>query len=54
MKSMVGYRNIAVHEYQKLQLPITVSIITGHLDDFVAFSSAILRRDGEGRSPAGL
>lgn len=45
MKSMVGFRNIAVHEYQSLQLPIMVSIITGHLDDFVAFSSAILRRD---------
>jgi uncharacterized protein YutE (UPF0331/DUF86 family) len=46
MKSMVGFRNIAVHEYQTLQLPITVSIITQHLDDFVAFSSALLRRDG--------
>lgn len=47
MKSMVGYRNIAVHEYQTLQLPITVSIITKHLDDFIAFSSAIVRRAGQ-------
>lgn len=46
MKNMVGFRNIAVHEYQKLQLPIMVAIITRHLDDFVAFSSAVLRRDG--------
>ena len=45
MKNMVGFRNIAVHEYQTLQLPITVAIITEHLDDFVAFSSAIIRKD---------
>lgn len=28
LKRMVGYRNIAVHEYQALQLPITVAVIT--------------------------
>lgn len=42
MKRMVGFRNIAVHEYQKLQLPITVSIITGHLDEFLQYSCALL------------
>lgn len=46
MKNMVGFRNIAVHEYQRLQLPIMVSIITCHLGDFVQFSSEILRREG--------
>ena len=45
MKKMVGYRNIAVHEYQPLRLPITVAIITQHLDDFVRFSSFVLTRD---------
>jgi len=45
MKNMVGYRNIAVHEYQTLQLPIIVAIITQHLDDFVRFSSFVLTRD---------
>ncbi|MCD5988036.1 DUF86 domain-containing protein [Pseudomonas phytophila] len=45
MKNMVGFRNIAVHEYQTLQLPITVAIITQHLGDFILFSSAVLRRD---------
>ncbi|MCQ9469567.1 DUF86 domain-containing protein [Pseudomonas alliivorans] len=48
MKNMVGFRNIAVHEYQTLQLPITVAIITQHLGDFVSFSSAILRQDAAG------
>lgn len=45
LKNMVGFRNIAVHEYQTLQLPITVAIITQHLDDFVQFSSFVLMRD---------
>ena len=45
MKNMVGFLNIAVHEYQTLQLPIAVAIITQHLVDFVLFSSAILRQD---------
>lgn len=46
LKNMVGFRNIAVHEYQVLQLPITIAIITQHLGDFLEFSGAILRRDG--------
>jgi uncharacterized protein YutE (UPF0331/DUF86 family) len=45
MKDMVGFRNIAVHEYQTLQLPITVAIITQHLGDFLRFSSFVLTRD---------
>jgi uncharacterized protein YutE (UPF0331/DUF86 family) len=52
LKHMVGYRNIAVHEYQRLQLPITVAVITRHLDDFLAYTSAVLRRDaGAGTGP---
>ncbi len=42
---MVGFRNIAVHDYQKLQLPITVAIIETHLDGFLRYSSALLQRD---------
>ena len=45
LKNMVGFRNIAVHEYQTLQLPITVAIITKLLDEFLAFSSHILTKD---------
>lgn len=44
LKRMVGFRNIAVHQYQQLQLPITVSIITKHLDDFLSFSKVLLQR----------
>jgi uncharacterized protein YutE (UPF0331/DUF86 family) len=46
LKHMVGFRNIAVHEYQSLLLPITVSVITEHLDEFLDYSAAILKRDG--------
>ena len=44
LKRMVGFRNIAVHDYQVLQLPITVSIITQHLDEFLRYSQALLLR----------
>lgn len=43
LQNMVGYRNIAVHDYQTLQLPITVAVITQHLGDFLAYSALLLR-----------
>lgn len=46
LKRMVGFRNIAVHDYQTLQLPIMVSIIEKHLDEFLQYSQTILLRDG--------
>ena len=48
LKRMVGFRNIAVHDYQVLQLPITVSIIQHHLEEFLDYSRAVLRRDAGG------
>jgi len=45
LRRMVGFRNIAVHDYQSLQLPITVKVITEHLDDFLRFSQAVLQRE---------
>ncbi len=43
LKRMVGFRNIAVHDYQALQLPITVKIITVHVDEFLRYSKALLQ-----------
>jgi uncharacterized protein YutE (UPF0331/DUF86 family) len=34
MQKMVGFRNIAVHDYQKLSLPILRSILNNRLGDF--------------------
>jgi uncharacterized protein YutE (UPF0331/DUF86 family) len=44
LKRMVGFRNIAVHDYKNLQLPITVAIIEDHLDEFLSFTKTILKR----------
>ena len=44
---MVGFRNIAVHDYQTLHLPVTVSVINDHLHELVDFSSAMLRYDAQ-------
>jgi uncharacterized protein YutE (UPF0331/DUF86 family) len=37
MRNMVGFRNIAVHSYQSLQLPILQSILASRLIDFETF-----------------
>jgi len=49
LKRMVAFRNIAVHDYRNLLLPITVNVITLHLGDFLLFSQRVLQRDGAGR-----
>ncbi len=43
MQNMVGFRNIAVHDYQKLNLDILKTILKKHLPDFEEFYSKILR-----------
>ena len=45
LQKMVGFRNIAVHDYQALQLPIVEAVITKHLGDFTAYSKALLLKD---------
>lgn len=45
LKRMVGFRNIAVHDYQVLLLPILVRIIEEHLDGLLDYSSTLLRGD---------
>ena len=42
LKKMVGFRNIAVHNYQTLALPIVRAIIQYHLQDFTAFRQRLL------------
>ena len=45
LQRMVGFRNIAVHQYQQLQYPILVEVIESHLDDFLRLSSLMLKQD---------
>lgn len=43
LKKMVGFRNVAVHDYQKLNIEIVRRILREHLDDFRAFARFLLR-----------
>jgi uncharacterized protein YutE (UPF0331/DUF86 family) len=40
---MVGFRNVAAHNYTRLDLAIVQSIIERHLDDLLRFASETLR-----------
>lgn len=42
LQRMVGFRNLAVHEYRRIQRAILDSIIRERLDDFTAFTAAVL------------
>lgn len=42
MSRMVGFRNVAVHDYRKLNLQIVKNIVTTRLDDFLEFTHAVL------------
>jgi len=43
MQRMVGFRNVAVHEYTRLNLEVVLSIITKQLNDFRTFSSTVVK-----------
>ncbi|CEP78345.1 type VII toxin-antitoxin system HepT family RNase toxin [Defluviitoga tunisiensis] len=43
LKAMVGFRNIAVHDYQALNLSIVQKIIEEHLNDFLEFTKITLK-----------
>jgi uncharacterized protein YutE (UPF0331/DUF86 family) len=46
---MVGFRNVAVHDYQSLNLDIVKSIVVERLGDFAAFARRALELAGLGR-----
>jgi len=43
MQAMVGFRNIAVYNYQKISLDIVRSIVDGNLQDFRSFCKVMLK-----------
>jgi len=53
MRSMVGFRNIAIHDYQALDLDILKAILTKHLKDLEQFYTAILKRFGFSKKERG-
>ncbi len=42
MKKMVGFRNIAVHDYQNISLDVVKNILDKHLIDFECFIQEII------------
>jgi len=42
MQSMVGFRNIAIHDYENLDIEILKAILSKHLKDLEQFYTAIL------------
>lgn len=45
MMRMVGFRNVAVHDYQALQVEIVQAILRGHLQEVEAFAAWALRQE---------
>lgn len=43
MKAMIGFRNIAVHVYQDINLAIVQQIIEKHLVDFELFKKVVMK-----------
>ena len=41
LKKSVGFRNVAIHNYNAVNWAIVFSILQGHLQDFDAFAKAI-------------
>lgn len=44
LKKMVGLRNIAVHDYQTLNLDIIIAVINKHLSDFEKYSKEVAQQ----------
>ena len=43
LRNMVGFRNVAVHEYQQLDLAILAAVIERELDQILRFTGTALR-----------
>lgn len=43
LMNMVGFRNIAVHDYQSLNLDILQAILDQHLNDFLKFTRIVIQ-----------
>lgn len=43
LMNMVGFRNIAVHDYQALELDILEAILNKHINDFKDFTKVLLQ-----------
>jgi uncharacterized protein YutE (UPF0331/DUF86 family) len=51
LSHMVGFRNLAVHDYEDLDMRIVESIIQNDASDLLAFSELVLKQFFEGKKP---
>ncbi len=50
MQSMVGFRNIAIHDYQSINVDILKSILTKNLKNLEEFYATVIKAYTEGKS----
>lgn len=43
LEKMVGFRNVLVHEYQKLDIKLMVDVIENHLGELIDFTNFLLK-----------
>ncbi len=43
LEGMVGFRNILIHEYQRMDISLMVEVIERHLDDLIIFTNHIIK-----------
>jgi uncharacterized protein YutE (UPF0331/DUF86 family) len=48
LEGMVGFRNVLVHEYQRMDIGLMIRVIEHHLDDLVEFTNYIVRSFSKG------
>lgn len=54
LQKMVGFRNVAVHQYRDIDMDIVEAVIGRHLDDLLHFAQAIrAQMDSESRTDNG-
>lgn len=45
LQSMAGFRNLAVHDYSKLNIEVIIDIVENHLSDLQIFAEIILQKN---------
>jgi uncharacterized protein YutE (UPF0331/DUF86 family) len=48
LEGMVGFRNVLVHEYQRMDIDLMIDVIENRLDDLLLFTDFILKEFPKG------
>ena len=48
LQGMVGFRNVLVHEYQRMDIALLIDVIENRLDDLVDFTNFIVKEFAKG------